>query len=184
MINEYLKSHLNKGHFCNYFLGQLRENPNPHILNEIAYLEGLNSNTETEEEDQFRAGKLRGIWKKHYADYSVKNIAINIENIYKLKKEKSRKFQQNALSIGKNLDENDIYFFSKALAEDTFAQLEIQRKRGKLTGEWIIYFKDDTKLIYLTLANHDESTESIYKRIKENCFPQYPIVREFLGQHC
>lgn len=53
---------------------------------------------------------------------------------------------------------------------------EKRASQQKLTGEWIIYAKYQSKNYYLTLAQHDEGDDVIHQRIIEGCQADFPFL--------
>lgn len=53
-------------------------------------------------------------------------------------------------------------------------------RNAKLTGEWIIFAKQDNVAYYLTLGNHAEKDEAVWRRCKACAaeFPELQIIQE------
>lgn len=145
-----------------------------HIIDEIAYLEGLNSQTLTKPATQYKHQPLQGLWHKHYhqAQHLIKNDGLYWGIDESLKKQDHSKLdamikntiKEYNLKIGDLLTDE---FFARMSHKFIFEPIENRLQKSKATGDWIIFAKNNNVNYYLTVAFHDEADEDIYNRIKK-----------------
>jgi hypothetical protein len=118
---------------------------------------------------RFERRLLRGLWHQHYfeAGFLAKNLAIH--------------WKREALSalprIAIPLDDKAAGILAHQL---TIGGFQDRAAKGELTGEWIVFARDDMRAYYLTLAKHDEEDRAIWDRCKA-CgreFPELQILAE------
>ncbi len=135
------------------------------ILNEIRYMEGLNNHTATPHYKTFLHEPLKGLRKKHFTQSAF--VFKNISNYFNLAhggNENLDRLINKAFLDSRSL--SSIEEFAKFLAHSfTFCAYNNKKAKSKLTGEWIVFKEYKSKNYYLTLASHDESDMSIYKRV-------------------
>ena len=156
-INKYLIAQLYVFHdYMNFDIS--------YIVNEIRYLEGMNTKSSTKEATQFIKKPLKGLWHKHFFDTQF--ILKNIGSEFGLDKNGNTK-----LDI--LLSNFDFTKFDMKMNKDIINKMihlgffERVRNR-KLTGEWIIFAKYESCNYYLTIARHTEKDIEIYNRLKKN----------------
>lgn len=145
-----------------------------HIIEEIAYLEGLNTQTLTKPATQYKYPPLKGLWHKHYhqAQHLIKNSGLywgindssKIQDYGKLDKMISNTIKECNLKTGDILTDE---FFARLSHKLIFEPIENRVQQSKATGDWIIFAKNNNVNYYLTVAFHNESDEDIYNRIKK-----------------
>jgi hypothetical protein len=54
--------------------------------------------------------------------------------------------------------------------------MEERGSQGKLTGEWIVFAKEDAGNYYLGIWPHTASDERIASSIKAACVPEFPFL--------
>ncbi|MCC0043721.1 MAG: hypothetical protein H6892_04895 [Brucellaceae bacterium] len=131
------------------------------VLNQIDYLEGRISHTNTKGPLPFRDPSLVGLMHKHYSSAfdMPANLAIEFRG------EGGRKIR-NFLEarIGKKPTEDDIKMIAHLSVTDgyeTRAQRRRTDPRKGLTGEWIVYQPLEGINHYLFLGYHDMSNAEI-----------------------
>lgn len=114
---------------------------------------------------QFVGATLKGLWYKHVDDASMSGMATNILNemnkgdwLIKSFTERFGPFD-GTKTFG---DEHNSFLVNQL----TVASQQRRAARKDMTGEWIIYQKEDDKLHLLTLASHQEDDTRILQRIK------------------
>lgn len=143
------------------------------VIDEIQHLEGVKSGSRTVPEDEFRGGALRGFRKKHFTQSDF--IGQNLLNGMKMNSPGSKKFENLARSLAKQI--KDKQRFASVLAHKfTVETYEELARKGRLTGEWIVFSRFENKNYYLTLASHRESTDAIFQRLHTNCVKQFPFL--------
>jgi hypothetical protein len=145
------------------------ENVSP-IFEAIAALEGAKTATpsRTKEACPFDRGKwLKGLWHVHYtqAQFMRQNLELHWKPVDRLKRLIKDSFDGRELSQA-------IRDFSKGFVEGY-----LQRgNEKKLTGEWVVFAKQDGVNYYLTLGTHKKEDEAIWRRCKA-CAPEFPGLR-------
>ena len=141
------------------------------ILHEIEILENkTDKKSSTKPETQFKRGKIKGLWHKHYLPTGLKNIALNLEAQFGYK---------NKEIIGEIKQ-----IFSKDLSDEkkscevsrlvTTKQLSDRFKERRVTGEWIIYHVHNNQKYYLDIASHEDDEEIIVNSIRDMVLKEFP----------
>lgn len=176
-----------KGRYSAVFLTELidivsnSKNINPSIImEEIKYLEGCHPSTGTKEASLFTGKFLSGLWHKHYREISLHSIARNLQlalNEYSIQsiaasaKEAEESGEERYITI------DDI---AEIVADVGCGNYKRRSDAGKLTGEWIIFAKNEGQNYYLCLGNHDSGDEVIRKKIESVCIVEYPFLTDIL----
>ncbi|WBA12873.1 hypothetical protein [Salinivibrio kushneri] len=186
---NYLLRHLNldetiKGRYSILFLCQIYERYSSGRLdielfqNEILYLEGLISTSETKKPTQFKDPPLRGLWHKHYYSGTIKCIATNALNSFR---KYGVPFLKNQINKEKLISITDI----NSIVEDiTTNNPNRRRENSQATGDWIVFARVNGENYYLCLADHPENGREDDNRIMngiEGCFHQFPFIKKELG---
>jgi len=157
------------------------------VLDEIALLEKTPTSrpTGTKAAEKFRGPILGRFWHKHYCDSS--HLAQNFHNKwfgdYALKhglfKEKLREIFMT------EEDDTDMEKYRLVMANRishavVYDGIESRRKRGALTGEWLIYYVHNEINYYLDLADHKEikDPKKLFERLKDECEWEFPFAFE------
>jgi len=139
------------------------------ITREIAYLEGLRDISSTKKESQYKHKPLKGLWHKHF--FGAQFLGFNIYNQLGLDYG-TNKLRQILMEIFEkhNVKEGDLFTeelsqeFSHTIVQGSLVE---RSKASKLTGDWIIYAKQESGNYYLTFASHHENDKIVYERIKK-----------------
>jgi len=114
---------------------------------------------------QFKGRILNGLWYKHVADASMSGMATNILN--EMHKDdwlmESFKKEFGPFDGSVKFNEEHASFLAHHVA------ITSQRRRAErkeMTGEWVIYQKQNEKIHLLTLASHQEDDTRIVKRFR------------------
>lgn len=137
------------------------------IFDEIGTLESVKNArpTHTKPATAFTGQLLRGLWHKHY--HQAAFIPKNIQNHWR-----SGQFKEFAETILKDAaipDEKKIGYLAH---EFVIGGYRGRSQSGKLTGEWIVYARQDCVNYYLTLGRHGED-EAIRRRVLA-CTNEFP----------
>jgi len=89
-----------------------------------------------------KTSPLNGLWHKHYFVYQADFLEQNIEN---------QKINHKALTL------HPLIAMISRVAE------------GQVTGQWIIYEKENDQHTYLALAKHKDGDQAIFDRLKTAC---------------
>jgi hypothetical protein len=130
------------------------------ITDEIAASEGRPRRSQTKPAEQFRRRWLKGLWHKHFFQpgYMLKNLELQWTEA------RLRNAFGEQMSIG------------KAVHHYVIGGHTARAGAAKLTGEWIVFAKQDGISYYLTLAHHEEDDEVIWRRCK-TCAPEFSQLR-------
>ncbi|AZL67920.1 hypothetical protein [Pseudomonas oryziphila] len=154
------------------------------VLDEIALLERAPTSrpTGTKAAEKFRGPILGRFWHKHYCD--SRHLAQNFHNKwfgdYALKhglfEEKLREILMT------EEDDADIERYWVVMANRishavVCEGVESRRKRGALTGEWLVYYIHGGLNYYLDLADHSEikDPEKLFGRLKDGSEWEFPF---------
>lgn len=145
------------------------------ILHEIEILENKADQTSlTKPESDFKRGKIKGLWHKHYLPTGLKSLATNLEMQFEYKN-KEIKSDINQILNG-DLDDMEK---SRAISSLVVTkQLSDRFKEKRITGEWIIYHVHNNQKYYLDIANHKDDEDVIVKSIRDIALKEFP---EFQG---
>ena len=147
------------------------------VLHEIEILENKAAQTSlTKPESDFKRGKIKGLWHKHYFAAGLKNIACNLESQFFYK----QVYKENIKGINEILlkdigaDEKSRQIANLVVTD----QLSMRFKSNRATGEWIIYHVHNNQKYYLDIANHKDNEDVIVKSIRDIALKEFP---EFEG---
>lgn len=140
------------------------------ILDEIGALEKApnSRSTNTKPATPLTGRLLAGLWHKHYSQAAF--IPINILNHWE-----ANDFQERIIAAVKD---HDLSGKSAGLIAHEFVIGGYQERSqsGKMTGEWIVFARQDEVNYYLTLGTHLEGDEAIQKRVLA-CQDEFPGLR-------
>jgi len=113
---------------------------------------------------EFRHEPLKGLFYKHVADTSISGMARNILNEMNRNNWLMQSFEEKfgPLNGSYDLTEKHTSFIARNVTQ---VALKKRNNRNDMTGEWIVFEKNDEKLHLLTLASHRESDQRIFDRI-------------------
>lgn len=140
------------------------------IFGAIAALEGAKSArpSRTKDASPFDRHKwLKGLWHVHYtqAQFMRRNLELHWKPVHR----------QNRL-IKDSFDGWELW---QAVRDFSKRYVEGYLQRGddnELTGEWVVFAKQDGVNYYLTLGTHKKEDEAIWRRCKA-CAPEFPGLR-------
>ena len=134
------------------------------IYDEIGILEGTDPrSSRTKKATPFKDPPLLGLWHKHH--FQPYFIAKNIQNEFKCSFKKS---------IEKHIDAKVEYFSEMLVYDLSIGAYRDRSDRMDLTGEWIVFEKDDKgRNYYLSLGEHRDRKFDIILR---NRITRYKII--------
>lgn len=142
------------------------------VIDEIRHLEGSGGSS-TKPAELFNGDVLKGFWHKHFTQSNF--IAQNLMVGMKMDDPNSQKFENLVRSLQKK--HKDHQQFAAHLAHEfTVSNYEERARKGKLTGEWLVFSKHNGQNYYLTLASHREEDLAIRDRIQGYCSQQFPFL--------
>ncbi|RJX18452.1 MAG: hypothetical protein C4575_10615 [Desulforudis sp.] len=146
------------------------------VVEEIMVLEGMRHSSQTKTESEFRGGLLKGLWHKHFMPSLPSTIAYNITN----------NLGKHGISnlVEKIFDPKKSPIITKEMIEELSHQLivgsmEERAEKEKLTGEWIVYAKENKYNYYLGIWKHDSGDENIAETIRSTCMPQFQFLSKY-----
>ncbi|MGE8482793.1 MAG: hypothetical protein ACN6Q5_09380 [Pseudomonas sp.] len=175
-MSEYLTLRLHNGSL-------LRRINKFSVLDEIALLEKTPTSrpTGTKAAQKFRGPVLGRFWHKHYFD--AYHLPQNIHNKWfgdYAKKQGLLREMFREILLGE--DDVDMEKYREAVSNRishsfVYGGIEARKKRGALTGEWLIYYVHNGLNYYLDLANHKELSDQqrLYNRLKDDCAWEFPF---------
>ena len=142
---------------------------------EIKYLEGLSSSTQTKPSSEFRGASLKGLWHKHFMPNYVGVVAQNIMN--QLNNDKLKMLIESVIGSDE-ITEELINTLSRRIVNDS---IEERAKVEKLTGEWIVFAKENDLNYYLCVCTHNTGDEIIAHKIKTACVPEFAFISKYVS---
>jgi hypothetical protein len=146
------------------------------IARQIEALENRSKFSGTKDETEFRHEPLKGLWHKHFFDAHF--IAPNLLNEW-------GGDRLNKL-IKEVCDPKKSEVFTEEMANELTHRLvhgamESRDQEERLTGEWIIFDKEDGTNYYLCLARHSDGDEAIFAKLRAIVFPEFPHLQTKYG---
>lgn len=146
------------------------------ILEEVKTLEGSRASLQTKAESQFKGKHLKGLWHKHFMPAMPSVMAHNIMN--HLGKNGTREIVEEVLN-----PEKSPVVTKEMLDELThrivIGSMEERANQQKLTGEWIVFAKENGANYYLGVWSHNAGDESIAGSIKSACVREFPFLAQY-----
>ena len=145
------------------------------VIEEIRHLEGLAPSQQTKPATEFKGSVLKGLWHKHFLPTLPSAFAHNILN-----------------HLGKNGLANlvgEVFNPAKSsvvtremineLAHRVVEESIVDRGAAeKLTGEWIIFAKENGQNYYLCISPHASGDENIANHVKV-CAHEFPFLSKY-----
>jgi hypothetical protein len=144
------------------------------VLHELDYLERLRPDSRTKPEAQFKHAPLHPFWHKHYS--SARHMPRNLSTRWGLYADGNRDLTKLMEQLIRNHGPDDLDKFSNDLAYRMVIDGYTDRAKRGLTGDWIIFGKQDGQNYYLDVVEHGEPSEHdlLYKRLHESCAAEFP----------
>jgi hypothetical protein len=155
------------------------------VVDEIVHLENGTTPTKTKPAEPLW-GALNGFWHKHFfeARFLAKNLQEETAKSFELLWH--RDFLPAVESHPELTNDKNIGRLTGLIAQKLVHGAFLHRAgssakggRPRLTGEWIVCAKQNSRNVYLTLATHDEPQKSVAIRIWQ-CGWEFPFVLEIL----
>ncbi|WP_432340112.1 hypothetical protein [Yersinia enterocolitica] len=146
------------------------------VIEEIRALEGGRASLQTKAESQFTGKHLKGLWHKHFMPALPSVMAHNIMN--HLGKNGTRKIVEEVLNPEKGP------VVTKEMLDELSHRIVIGSMEGrasqeKLTGEWIVFAKENGANYYLGVWSHNAGDESIADSIKSACVREFSFLAQY-----
>jgi hypothetical protein len=158
-----------------YLLDKLNGVNPDQVIAEIKHLEGLAPSQQTKEATEFKGSVLKGLWHKHFLPILPSSFAHNITN--HLGKNGLEKLVKEVFDAAKSdvVTKEMIQELSHRVVEESIIN---RGAAGKLTGEWIIFAKENGANYYLCIAPHASGDENIAANLKV-CVHEFPFVSRY-----
>jgi len=141
----------------------------------------------TKPAEQLVTGPLKGLWHKHWFQASF--LGTNLLNETDkhgemfIRKHLNAEFGRDRW-IGEPITEELLGKLLHAMVDGALSHRSgrVARKQSRLTGEWIVFAKANSRNIYLTLAGHDEADEAVLSRcsLAPEEFPELASLAPFV----
>jgi hypothetical protein len=175
---------LRSGQPCS-FGGKIREFDQRMIVDEIAHLEDPSLPTSTKPHEAM-SGMLNGFWHKHFFEARFLPENLRRETQKNFERLWYRDFLPAWRSDPISRDETDVGRLSGLIAQTMVHGAFLNRlgsrsaqAKSRVTGELIIFGKNEDRNLYLTLAVHEESDAAIATRIWQSG-QEFPFILDIL----
>lgn len=142
------------------------------IIDEIRSLESLDENSYTKNATQFRRPPLCPLWHKHY--FSSHFIGHNLYNEFN---KNFKNMWDDAMGEEGSLIEQK--HLDKLVHNLVEGAIEKRSEEKQITGEWLIFSRQNSGNVYLCVATHTTGDDNIYKKIEYCCEHQFPSLEPF-----
>ncbi|AGG89586.1 MULTISPECIES: hypothetical protein [Rhodanobacter] len=150
----------------------------PHqVISEIKHLEGLGPSLQTKEATEFKGSVLKGLWHKHFLPILPSTFAHNIINHFG--KNGLEKLVNNVFDSAQSdvVTSEMVRELSRRVVEESIVD---RGSAGKLTGEWIIFAKENGQNYYLSISPHASGDENIAANLKGGCSHEFPFIAKYV----
>jgi len=123
----------------------------------------------TKHAEPFTTGPLKELWHKHWfqASFLVTNLLNETEKRGEMliRKHLNAVFGRDGW-VAELMTEKLAGELAHAMVDGALSHRSgrVARKQSRLTGEWIVFAKANSRNIYLTLAGHDETNDAVFSR--------------------
>jgi hypothetical protein len=140
------------------------------IFHAIGSLEGAHKNRpeRTRPPSLFRRPPLKGLWHKHFHQGTIPSLALNLQNHWNGRLDQ---LIGEHFHIGEVVTQEAV---SSLVHDLVIKGYEDRGRAGRITGEWIVFAKQDGINYYLTLGVHGDD-DAIAKRVRM-CAAEFPHV--------
>lgn len=145
------------------------------VIREIMHLEDRGPGLQMKPSTEFRGEHLKGLWHQHFFVVHPSALAHNIQN--HLGKSGLGKLVSKHLPVGELITASALNALSHAIVTES---LEERADAEKLTGEWIIFAKENDKNYYLSIEPHQQPDERMAGNLRVACLPQFPFLSKYL----
>lgn len=148
------------------------------VVEEIKSLEGLAPSQQTKPATEFKGQFLRGLWHKHFLPALPSAFAHNILN--HLGKNGLTQLVEDVFEPTKSsvVTQEMIDELAYRVVEEPIEQ---RGAAEKLTGEWIIFAKENRQNYYLCISSHTSRDENIANNVRV-CAHEFPFLFKYSTQ--
>jgi len=140
------------------------------IIVELDNIENGDGNTQTKLATEFRRPPLTGLWHKHFFCHHF--VVPNIQNA--LRGGKLGELINNVMDPSNATITEEM--ISELAHRITNEPIENRANDQRLTGEWIVFAKENGMNYYLCLSTHNTDDQKIANRIREHCIREFPFL--------
>ncbi|WP_170157928.1 hypothetical protein [Litoreibacter meonggei] len=116
--------------------------------------------------DRFRRPPLKGLFKLHFQPTGGRSIGALVTNVLNETGHPMREKRMAALLEKYEEQVVDHRILHEVISEMLDGGLDDRSKRGRLTGDWVIFEKAGKTRRYLTIATHEErNDDQVYHRV-------------------
>jgi hypothetical protein len=146
------------------------------VIEEIKHLEGLAPSQQTKPATEFKGALLKGLWHKHFLPTLPSSFAHNILNHFG--KNGLGKLVEDVLDPAKSstITRELIDELAHRVVEESIVD---RGAAEKLTGEWIIFAKEDGQNYYLCISPHTSGDENILNHVRV-CAHEFPFLSKYV----
>jgi hypothetical protein len=147
-----------------------------HVVVEMKALEGK-GHSFTKPATEFRGQHLQGLWHKHFLPPLPSAMAHNILN--QLGKNGLGKIAEEVFGphMGKIATKEMLDEFTAKIVDGSLSK---RTGDNRLTGEWIVFAKEDGLNYYLGIWPHAQGDEQIAQSLRAACLPEFPFLKKYL----
>ncbi|MDQ1832766.1 hypothetical protein [Massilia scottii] len=145
------------------------------VISEIMHLEDQGPGLQMKPATEFRGEHLKGLWHQHFFVVHPSALANNIQS--HLGKDGLKRLVTKHLPMGETITSSALKSLSHAIVMES---LEARAEAEKLTGEWIIFAKEENKNYYLSIETHQQPDERVAGNLRVACLPQFPFLSKYL----
>lgn len=150
------------------------------VIRQIRVLEGNTDNHGLKAPTKFRGKLLKGLWHQHYLETGIAGMAINLKRA--MDRYGIPYIDQKVAEAEMSGEER---FFTPEdamqIAHDAVIENRQRLIQDKaLTGDWIVFAKQDSQNYYLCIANHTTGDDKIRSLIDKMVVPEFPFLETML----
>jgi hypothetical protein len=150
------------------------------VIDELDCLEGLRSHSRTNPEAQFKHPPLHPLWHKHYS--AARHMPRNLSTRWGLYDRGNKDLTKLISQLMAARRPDDLVIddkFAGDLAYEMVVNGYQDRAQRGLTGDWIMFGKQNGKNYYLDVVQHPEPSNhdalhQLYKNLRESCAAEFP----------
>ncbi|MBY5609927.1 hypothetical protein [Rhizobium leguminosarum] len=146
------------------------------VLAAIREVEAGETQLRTKKASEFTRPPLKGLWHKHY--FSARFLAHNI--LLGWGATGLKQIIEQEMNPAKSPTVN--HEMIEAMATRAVAEpIERRFNAGKITGEWVVFAKNNGENYYLCMGTHEMGDQMIYDNIMTGCRHDFPDLQSWFG---
>jgi len=152
------------------------------VVHEIQILEGTGIQSRLKPPAQFKRPPLKGLWHKHYLPDGRRATAINI--VRASDKYGIPRFEKHVREAQESGEERFVSIddVEPIIHDVVCGNWDRLSDDAALTGEWLVYAKNEGKNYYLCLGTHERSWhKNLREQIDKLCCLEFPFLSALLS---